>query len=253
MAKNAKANVSVQCGFKALMSKYEDASIVEGLADAISEELSTAYTERMKELKAVPSKPTVEERVQQLIGVIESKKEYEAMCKLMIPAIKEMKGRFGVSTEKDKEPEKKAVIEVKVEATAEEPKEPAKKSEKKSEPKAKTEKKTEGKKTKKEKKSDRPEDEFGKVFQGVNQIMSVTAKVRKELGLTLKKYVKADGTESKVYIFSGKDAKTTKVLHDLLATEAYSKIAHYKGWANGYVVADKNVDEFSKKMGVKTA
>lgn len=245
MAKNVKANVSVQCGFKTLMSKYDNASIVEGLADAISEELSAAYTERMKELKAVPSKPTVEERVQQLISVIESKKEYEAMCKLMIPAIKEMKGRFGVSTEKDKEPEKKTVVEVKVEATAEEPK----KSEKKPEPKAKTEKKT----TKKEKKSDRPDDEFGKTFQGVEQIMSLTAKVRKDLGLTLKKYVKADGTESKVYIFSGKDAKTTKVLHDLLTTEAYSKIAHYKGWANGYVIAEKNVKEFSKLTGVKTA
>lgn len=87
-------------------------------------------------------------------------------------------------------------------------------------------------------------------FQGVPQIMEITAKVRKDLGLKLTKYVKKDGTESKCYIFKGAEQKSTKVLHDLLAQKAFAAIAHYKGWADGYMINEKDVNEFVKLSGV---
>lgn len=93
-------------------------------------------------------------------------------------------------------------------------------------------------------------EEHVRKFQGVPQIMEITAEVRKNLGLRLTKYVKKDGTESKCYIFKGAEQKSTKVLHDLLAQKAFAAIAHYKGWADGYMINEKDVNEFVKLSGV---
>ncbi len=93
-------------------------------------------------------------------------------------------------------------------------------------------------------------EEHVRKFQGVTQIMEITAEVRKNLGLRLTKYVKKDGTESKCYIFKGAEQKSTKVLHDLLAQKAFAAIAHYKGWADGYMINEKDVNEFVKLSGV---
>lgn len=93
-------------------------------------------------------------------------------------------------------------------------------------------------------------EEHVRKFQGVAQIMEITAEVRKNLGLRLTKYVKKDGTESKCYIFKGAEQKSTKVLHDLLAQKAFAAIAHYKGWADGYMINEKDVNEFVKLSGV---
>lgn len=93
-------------------------------------------------------------------------------------------------------------------------------------------------------------EEYVRKFQGVTQIMEITAEVRKNLGLKLTKYVKKDGTESKCYIFKGAEQKSTKVLHDLLAQKAFAAIAHYKGWADGYMINEKDVKEFVKLSGV---
>lgn len=93
-------------------------------------------------------------------------------------------------------------------------------------------------------------EEHVRKFQGVPQIMEITAEVRENLGLRLTKYVKKDGTESKCYIFKGAEQKSTKVLHDLLAQKAFAAIAHYKGWADGYMINEKDVNEFVKLSGV---
>ena len=93
-------------------------------------------------------------------------------------------------------------------------------------------------------------EEHVRKFQGVPQIMEITAEVRDNLGLRLTKYVKKDGTESKCYIFKGAEQKSTKVLHDLLAQKAFAAIAHYKGWADGYMINEKDVNEFVKLSGV---
>ena len=85
------------------------------------------------------------------------------------------------------------------------------------------------------------------------QFMEIDAKVIKKLGLKLKKYVKLDGTESTLYILTGKDEKATKHLHDLLTSGKLSKLCKYWGYVHGYKVPEKNLKEFVKLTGIKTA
>lgn len=92
-----------------------------------------------------------------------------------------------------------------------------------------------------------------RTFQGVEQFMTIDAKVIKKLGLKLKKYVKLDGTESTLYILTGKDEKATKHLHDLLTSGKLSKLCKYWGYVHGYKVPEKNLKEFVKLTGIKAA
>lgn len=92
-----------------------------------------------------------------------------------------------------------------------------------------------------------------RTFQGVEQFMTIDAKVIKKLGLKLKKYVKLDGTESTLYILTGKDEKSTKHLHDLLTSGKLSKLCKYWGYVHGYKVSEKNLKEFVKLTGIKAA
>lgn len=92
-----------------------------------------------------------------------------------------------------------------------------------------------------------------RTFQGVEQFMEIDAKVIKKLGLKLKKYVKLDGTESTLYILTGKDEKATKHLHDLLTSGKLSKLCKYWGYVHGYKVPEKNLKEFVKLTGIKAA
>lgn len=92
-----------------------------------------------------------------------------------------------------------------------------------------------------------------RTFQGVEQFMTIDAKVIKKLGLKLKKYVKLDGTESTLYILTGKDEKATKHLHDLLTSGKLSKLCKYWGYVHGYKVSEKNLKEFVKLTGIKAA
>lgn len=92
-----------------------------------------------------------------------------------------------------------------------------------------------------------------RTFQGVEQFMEIDAKVIKSLGLKLKRYVKLDGTESTLYILTGKDSKSTKHLHDLLTSGKLSKLCKYWGYVHGYKVSEKNLKEFVKLTGIKAA
>lgn len=92
-----------------------------------------------------------------------------------------------------------------------------------------------------------------RTFQGVEQFMEIDAKVIKSLGLKLKRYVKLDGTESTLYILTGKDEKATKHLHDLLTSGKLSKLCKYWGYVHGYKVPEKNLKEFVKLTGIKAA
>ena len=92
-----------------------------------------------------------------------------------------------------------------------------------------------------------------RTFQGVEQFMEIDAKVIKKLGLRLKRYIKLDGTESTLYILTGKDSKSTKHLHDLLTSGKLSKLCKYWGYVHGYKVPEKNLKEFVKLTGIKAA
>ena len=92
-----------------------------------------------------------------------------------------------------------------------------------------------------------------RTFQGVEQFMTIDAKVIKKLGLKLKRYIKLDGTESTLYILTGKDEKSTKHLHDFLTSGKLSKLCTYWGYVHGYKVPEKNLKEFVKLTGIKVA
>lgn len=106
---------------------------------------------------------------------------------------------------------------------------------------------------KKTKVTEKVKEAVARTFQGVEQFMTIDAKVIKKLGLKLKKYVKLDGTESTLYILTGKDEKATKHLHDLLTSGKLSKLCKYWGYVHGYKVSEKNLKEFVKLTGIKAA
>lgn len=106
---------------------------------------------------------------------------------------------------------------------------------------------------KKTKVTEKVKEAVARTFQGVEQFMTIDAKVIKKLGLKLKKYVKLDGTESTLYILTGKDEKATKHLHDLLTSGKLSKLCKYWGYVHGYKVPEKNLKEFVKLTGIKAA
>lgn len=88
-------------------------------------------------------------------------------------------------------------------------------------------------------------------FQGVEQVFAITPAIRKALGLKLERYIKLDGSKSSLYVLTGKDAKATKALHDMLTSGRLSEITHYWGYIHGYKVSEKNVNEFCKLTGIK--
>ena len=106
---------------------------------------------------------------------------------------------------------------------------------------------------KKTKVTEKVKEAVARTFQGVEQFMTIDAKIIKKLGLKLKKYVKLDGTESTLYILTGKDEKATKHLHDLLTSGKLSKLCKYWGYVHGYKVPEKNLKEFVKLTGIKAA
>ena len=106
---------------------------------------------------------------------------------------------------------------------------------------------------KKTKVTEKVKEAVARTFQGVEQFMEIDAKVIKKLGLKLKKYIKLDGTESTLYILTGKDEKATKHLHDLLTSGKLSKLCKYWGYVHGYKVPEKNLKEFVKLTGIKAA
>ena len=106
---------------------------------------------------------------------------------------------------------------------------------------------------KKTKVTEKVKEAVARTFQGVEQFMEIDAKVIKKLGLKLKKYVKLDGTESTLYILTGKDGRATKHLHDLLTSGKLSKLCKYWGYVHGYKVSEKNLKEFVKLTGIKAA
>ena len=85
------------------------------------------------------------------------------------------------------------------------------------------------------------------------QIGKITAKVREDLGLSLERYRKKDGEESKLYLLRSTTEGGTKALAELFRSEEFAKIVHYKAWAKAYAIAEKNVEEFVKKTGLKVA
>ena len=106
---------------------------------------------------------------------------------------------------------------------------------------------------KKTKVTEKVKEAVARTFQGVEQFMTIDARVIKKLGLKLKKYVKLDGTESTLYVLTGKDEKATKHLHDLLTSGKLSKLCKYWGYVHGYKVSEKNLKEFVKLTGIKAA
>lgn len=106
---------------------------------------------------------------------------------------------------------------------------------------------------KKTKVTEKVKEAVARTFQGVEQFMEIDAKVIKKLGLKLKKYIKLDGTESTLYVLTGKDEKATKHLHDLLTSGKLSKLCKYWGYVHGYKVSEKNLKEFVKLTGIKAA
>lgn len=106
---------------------------------------------------------------------------------------------------------------------------------------------------KKTKVTEKVKEAVARTFQGVEQFMEIDAKVIKKLGLKLKKYIKLDGTESTLYILTGKDEKATKHLHDLLTSGKLNKLCKYWGYVHGYKVSEKNLKEFVKLTGIKAA
>ena len=88
-------------------------------------------------------------------------------------------------------------------------------------------------------------------FQGVEQFLSIDAKVIKTLGLKLTRYIKKDGTESNLYILTGKEKTSTKAIHDFLTSKKMSKLCSYWGFINGYKIPQSHLEEFCKATGLK--
>lgn len=88
-------------------------------------------------------------------------------------------------------------------------------------------------------------------FQGVEQYMVIDAKVIKTLGLKLTRYIKKDGTESNLYILTGKEKTSTKAIHDFLTSKKMSKLCSYWGFVNGYKIPQSHLEEFCKLTGLK--
>lgn len=90
-----------------------------------------------------------------------------------------------------------------------------------------------------------------RMFQGVEQFLSIDAKVIKTLGLKLTRYIKKDGTESNLYILTGKEKTSTKALHDFLTSKKMSKLCSYWGFVSGYKIPQSHLEEFCKATGLK--
>lgn len=88
-------------------------------------------------------------------------------------------------------------------------------------------------------------------FQGVEQFLSIDAKVIKTLGLKLTRYIKKDGEKSNLYILTGKEKTSTKAIHDFLTSKKMSKLCSYWGFVNGYKIPQSHLEEFCKLTGLK--
>lgn len=87
--------------------------------------------------------------------------------------------------------------------------------------------------------------------KAVTQISKITAKVRKDLGLTLERYIKNDGEPSKMFLLKSTSEDGTKALKDLFKSEEFKNLVHYKVWARAYSIPEKHVEQFTKLTGIK--
>lgn len=214
--------MNVSCNFAGIVEQFKSVENVMAFNEAVTSELTTATEERVKALGAKMPKKNVSEKelLEQVFSGVDTEEKLKHVLALVKDMAQNKKSEF--------------TTEVKVEIKAE--KKPDKKTRE-----IKTETKV-SKESREKSKSNKSE---------VEMLMSIDAKVRKELALTLTQYVKKDGEVSKIYIFKAGSDEGTKSLQKLMESDAYKELAHWKRWAMGYVVNEKDIKEFSKLTGVK--